>query len=320
MFSVIVTVGPGVLEDHKIRQINALGDCIFRINGAHANGQQTKDISNEIRRYVSEAKIMIDLPGNKIRTKNLIEPLRLVKGEKSTLKNYEVNYPYFFKHLKPGDIIYANDSIFTLELIDVSETIITFLSHSDGKLLTNKGLHVQGIHDEIPFLFDQDKELIKVAGELNLDIVSLSFVRTVEDVILAKDLLGKQNSQEISIFAKIETEAAIKNLGAIFNEVDTVNVDRGDLSTDIGILNLPSAQERIIESALRAKKNIFLATQFLKNMENSPVPLIAELIGIHDAIKSGITGIQLSEETAVGKYPVECVKLIFDLYHSSFSA
>jgi pyruvate kinase len=123
----------------------------------------------------------------------------------------------------------------------------------------------------------------------------------------------------VTFFAKIETSSALDNLGRIFKEVDHVNVDRGDLSTDVGMLKLPAIQERVIESAKRAKKKIYLATQFLKNMELNPVPLIAEVMDLHNTIKSGVSGVQLSEETAIGRFPVECVKLGFDTFHQSFS-
>ena len=129
-----------------------------------------------------------------------------------------------------------------------------------------------------------------------------------------------KKSNPATLFAKIETAAAIDNLGYILQEVDNVNVDWGDLSTDVGILKLPLVQERIINSVLRSDKNILLATQFLKNMENNPVPLISELTALYETIKNKISGIQLSEETAIGKYPVECVKLVFDMYHNSFRA
>jgi pyruvate kinase len=317
-FSVIVTIGPSILEEEKLKKINALGSCIYRINGAHADALQTRQIAETIRSFIPNATIMLDLPGNKVRTNKLSEPIRLVKGDTFHLTDYQVNYSDFRKHLNPGDLIYANDAIYTLEVIEILDGSIKIKSHSDGLLMSNKGLHVQGIHQEIPFLFQRDIELIEVACEIDLNIVSLSFVRTAEDVRVAKEILEKKNQKDITIFAKIETAAAIENLGYIFEEVDNVNVDRGDLSTDIGILKLPSVQKKIVDSALREGINIYLATQFLKNMETNPVPLIAELTSLYESIKSGISGIQLSEETAIGKNPVECVKLIFNMYHNSF--
>jgi len=317
-FSVIVTVGPAILNQKKLQAIDALGKCIYRINGAHVNPEQARNISATIRACIPDSLIMLDLPGNKVRTHNLSEPIRLIKGEAFSLMDYQINYPELRSHVKPGDMVYANDSIYTMEIVETTESAIRILSHSDGLLANNKGLHIMGIHEKIPFLFARDEELIKVACELDLGILSLSFVRNAEDIKLVKEKLSSYNKPDMQLFAKIETAAAVQNLGYIFQEVDSINLDRGDLSTDIGLLKLPLTQERIIASASRAGCNMFLATQFLKNMETSPIPLIAELTSLHETIKSGISGIQLSEETAVGKYPLECVKLIFDIYNSSF--
>ncbi len=318
-FSIIVTVGPSILEESKIKEINSLGSCIYRINGAHADSHLTKEITDLLRSFIPNPTIMIDLPGNKVRTSNLSEPISLIKGESFHLSDDQVNYSEFRKHLKIGDIIYANDSTFTIEVLEITNEGIKMKSHSEGFLASNKGLHVQGIHQSIPFLFERDIALINTAAEIDLDIISLSFVRDADDVRQVKKILAQHNKQKIELFAKIETAKAVENLGYIFNEVDNVNVDRGDLATDIGILKVAIVQKRIIDSALRGNKNIFLATQFLKNMEFYPVPLIAEVTSLYETISSGISGIQLSEETAIGKYPVECVKLIFDMYNLSFS-
>ena len=201
-------------------------------------------------------------------------------------------------------MIHCADSTIALEVDELLGDTIQVISHSDGELLNNKGMHVPGIHKDIPFLFERDQKLIESACELGLDYLSLSFVRNAEDIRTAKQLI----TSKVQIFAKVETTDAVNNLSEILNEVDTINIDRGDLSSDIGMYELPEAQEMIIREAKTAGKQIFLATQFLKNMEFHPVPLIPEIIELHKSIRVGVSGIQLSEETAVGKYPVECVK------------
>lgn len=312
-FKVIVTVGPAILDGRKLNEIDGMGDCIYRINGAHANRAQMKQMTERIRGILPGAKIMIDLPGNKVRTSNLPLPIPLTKGESFTLNSFELNYPNFYRHLKPGDVIYANDSTYQLEVLDLEGDAIRLVSHSTGTLGANKGLHVIGIHDGIPFLFERDAELIRGACELGLDYISLSFVRDVADIEAARALIHEAGGKKVKIFAKVETAMAMQNLEAILQAVDTVNVDRGDLSADIGILNIAHAQGRVVQAARNAGKEVFLATQFLKNMEREPVPLISELIGLYQVMQEGVTGIQLSEETAVGKHPVECVKMVFDV-------
>ncbi len=311
-FKVIVTLGPAILNKEKLKKIDSFGDCIYRINGAHIEGDHAAIMIEKVRDILPAAEIMIDLPGNKIRTKNLLKPIRLINGQTIELFDYQVNYQVFFTHLNKADIIHANDSEIKLEVKEINNSSIKLISHSDGLLSNNKGLHIPGIHANIPFIFDRDKELIHLAVRHRVNYISLSYVRTHEDIKIVKEILS--NNEETKIIAKIETVAAVDNLDNIINEVDMVNVDRGDLSSDIGLINLGFMQHKIIETALLSNKKIFLATQFLKNMEKSPVPSIAEVIDLYKTIKQGVYGIQLSEETAVGKYAVECVKLVFDMY------
>lgn len=313
-FKVIVTLGPAILNKKKLKEIDSFGDCIYRINGAHMESDYAANIIEKVRDILPSAEIMIDLPGNKIRTKNLLEPIRLTNGQTIELFDYQINYPGFFTHLKEADIIYASDSELKLEVKEINNSSIEIISHSDGLLLNNKGLHIPGIHENIPFIFDRDKELIHIATRHRVNYISLSYVRTHNDIKIVKNILSNNDKPEI--IAKIETAAAVENLDSILDEVDMVNVDRGDLSADIGLIKLGLMQHKIIETALRSNKKIFLATQFLKNMEKSLVPSIAEVIDLYKTIRQGVYGIQLSEETAIGKYAIECVELVFDMYRN----
>lgn len=319
-FQVIVTLGPANMTEPVLRAIDSQGPCLYRINGAHSKKDEINGIVTFVRNILPHAKIMVDLPGNKIRTANIKQPIPLIKGQTFTLSSNQINYRDFYKHLKVGDQILANDSIYTLEVQQIQDSTLTVMSHSDGQLANNKGLHAKGIHKDIPFFFENDLDLIQAAHKSGVDILSLSFVRDVEDILLAKKILRELDNSKLEIFAKIETLSAVNNLGRILAEVDVVNVDRGDLSTDVGLVALAAYQERIINAAKRSGRKIFLATQFLKNMETYPVPLIAEIIDLHKTIKDGISGIQLSEETAIGKYPVEAVKTVFQVYYQSFSS
>ena len=319
-FQVIVTLGPSNMVESVLREIDALGPCIYRINGAHTTAGDIPQICDVVRKSLPKARIMVDLPGNKVRVQNLKVPISLQIGKTISIKPDQLNFRDFYKYLKPGNAIHANDSIYALEVVSADQDQIILLSHSMGPLANNKGLHAQGIHENIPFLFERDLQLIEAGTKSLVDIISLSFVRTAADVQqLAKKVLLELDNKHSCIFAKVETLAAVKNLGYILREVDTVNLDRGDLSTDVGLFELASYQDRIVDAVKRAGKQIFLATQFLKNMEQYPVPLIAEIIDLHKTIKTGVHGIQLSEETAIGKYPVDCVRTVFKSYYQSFS-
>lgn len=308
MKRIIATVGPSLLNETPITKLHDEKN-IYRINGAHGSISDIEQYILKIKSQVAEAKILMDLPGNKVRTSGFEKGfINLEEGKNFSLSFKQMNYTNFYKHLKIGDTVWANDSIFKFKVIKIDEisSLITFYSYSSGKLQNNKGMHVRGIHENIPFLFDKDKALIELANKYKLSYVGLSFVRTRKDIIEAKSKIDS----EITIISKVETKAAVDNLESILMEVDYILIDRGDLSTEIGLNKVPSYQKHIIDKSIFYEKKVFLATQFLKSMEYNPIPTIPEVIDLYNTLKSGIYGIQMSEETAVGKYPVNCLNVI----------
>jgi pyruvate kinase len=307
MDKIIATVGPSLLHTVKLTEVHT-DKNIYRINGAHGTIEDIENYILAIKDQVKDAKILMDLPGNKVRTANFQYGFIELEEEKEfSMKFHQMNYKEFFKHLRVGDEVWANDSIFKfiVKSINVEFGEIVFISKSNGKLLNNKGMHVRGIHENIPFLFDKDRQLIKLANKHNIDYVGLSFVRHEKDIQEVKKLI--ENS---IIISKVETLSAVNNLDKILDEVEYILVDRGDLSTEVGLLNVPEYQQRIIKKSNEKNIKVFLATQFLKSMEFNPIPTMPEVIDMHNTIKDGIYGIQMSEETAVGKYPKECLDTI----------
>lgn len=311
-FKLIVTVGPTSLKKNIIKSISETGSCIFRINGAHSNAGNVKEVTDHIRGVLPEAEIMLDLPGNKIRLGDLGDAIKLEKGKIANIYSHQLNYPDFYKIVKPGEVIMAQDSTLMLEVLSVKNKVVELISHSNGLLESRRGFHVKGIYEHLPFLFDKDIELIKTACGLGIDYLGLSFVRSAKDIRLVKEKIRGISSHAPQLIAKIETLKAVENMEEIFHEVENILIDRGDLSAETGLMKLPEYQTRIIKSAVKAKKNVFLATQFLKNMQTHPVPLIAEAMDLEKTLNSDISGIQLSEETAIGSYPLECVEYVFN--------
>jgi pyruvate kinase len=308
MKKIIATVGPSLLHTTPLSKVHNERN-IYRINGAHGTINEIEQYILEIKRQIPDAKILMDLPGNKVRTSGFKDGYINIEEDKEfQLAFSQMNYKEFFKHIKVGDIVWANDSIFEFEVvgIDTKTSSIRFLSKSTGELQNNKGMHVRGIHNDIPFLFDKDKGLIELANKYNLEYIGLSFVRTRSDILEAKKIITSNSI----IISKVETIAAVENLTDILNEVDHILVDRGDLSTEIGLLKVSAYQQYIIDKALFYNKKVFLATQFLKSMEHNPIPTIPEVVDMYNTIKTGIYGLQMSEETAVGKYPEKCIDTI----------
>lgn len=301
----ILTVGPALGTEVPLKDVHN-DKNIYRINGAHGSVEDIEKTIQNIRAQIPDSEILLDLPGNKVRTANITEGIKLEKGKTFTLSCDHFNYPDFYRHLKPGMTAWANDSIFEFEVVSADANGIVFLSKSDGVLINNKGVHVRGIHKDIPFLFEKDRKLIDLANRYRLDYVGLSFVRSPENVKEAAALINK----DTKIISKIETIDAVEHLQEILSLVKYILVDRGDLSTDIGIIKIPRFQKYIIEKALYANVNVFLATQVLKSMETKPLPTIGEVEALYEIMKSGVYGVQMSEETAVGRYVSECVAML----------
>ena len=304
----ILTVGPALGTEVPLKEVHNEKN-IYRINGAHGSIEDIERMIQNIRSQIPESEILLDLPGNKVRTANIKEGIQLEKGKTFTLSCDHFNYRDFYRHLKPGMTAWANDSIFEFEVVSADENGIVFLSKSDGVLINNKGVHVRGIHKDIPFLFEKDRQLIDLANRYKLDYVGLSFVRFPENVKEAAALIGSGTK----IVSKIETIDAVEHLKEILPLVKYILVDRGDLSTDIGIAKIPRFQKYIIEKALYANVKVFLATQVLKNMETKPIPTIGEIEALYEIMKSGVYGVQMSEETAVGRYVPECVAMLNEM-------
>ncbi len=305
----ILTVGPALLHEVPLTEIHN-GRNIYRINGAHGSIVDIENYVHTIREQVPDADILMDLPGNKVRTCNIVDGIILEKGKEFEIPSNNFNYTGFYKHLKPGMVAWANDSTFEFEVIEAAPEKIRFLSKSEGVLINNKGVHVRGIHNDIPFLFEKDRQLIELANREKLTFVGLSFVRKAENVKEAIELLG----HEIKVVSKIETLDAVNNINDILPLVKYILVDRGDLSTDIGISKIPRYQKFIVEKAHFEGVKVFLATQVLKNMEVNPLPTIGEIEALYQIYKSGVYGVQMSEETAVGKYVAECVKVLNSMW------
>lgn len=303
MQKIILTIGPSLGNKIPIKEIHN-ENFIYRINGAHGSTQDIKMQIKALRKQVKNIKILIDLPGNKIRTSGILKPIEVKKDKDFSLKINQFNYKDFYKLIKPKMEVFANDSTFLFIVKEVRDKEIIFTSKSSGLLLSNKGMHIRNLHKNIPFLFDKDKELIKLANELNVDFIGASFIRKSKEIEELKKLSSSK------IIAKVETLEAVNNLYEIIKNVEFILIDRGDLSTEIGIEKIPRFQKYIIEMAHHNGVKVFLATQILKNMEEKPIPTIAEIDDLYHIIKSGVFGIQLSEESAVGAYVKECIKFL----------
>ena len=306
------TLGPSLLTESKLNALVDAGVTILRINGAHSDGPTTRRTIETLRGFIGErARVMVDLPTNKVRVANLSEPIVFSAGDRFVIHGFQLNYPPLCELVRVGDEVIVNNGMNRLEVTSADASAIEFRADAAGQLANNRGLiFSRELHTaDFPYFFPRDLELIDVINELAVDYVGLSYVRHASDKEQAKLLIRNWNS----LIYKIETRVAWENLEKLIGPGEKISIDRGDLAGEIGLLNIPHAQDRIIRFAHRNRAEVYVATQFLATMEHSPIPMVSEVTGLYEMIKLGVSGIQLSEETAVGKYPVEAVRWIRDI-------
>ena len=221
--------------------------------------------------------------------------------------NFHLYPTDIIKKIKLNDILNFDFDVLKIKILHKSGFKKKFQVINSGTLETNKGVHVINRKINLDFLTEKDKLVLDIAKKMKIQNYALSFTNTAEDIKKFNLILPKKATK---IF-KIETKEAITNVKKFSKIGKNFLIDRGDLSKDIGIMNVPFAQKYIIDKLKLNKKNrIFIATNYLETMINNSLPTRAEINDIYSSINSGADGIVLAAETAIGKYPLECVNLL----------
>jgi pyruvate kinase len=308
---IVATVSAQRVTPQWTRDFQAAGATYFRINGAFETLANIRTMIESLQKVAGRrAPIWLDIPRNKIRINPDWTRLPFVSGQAIKLVEKDVNFPEFFQPLKRGDIIYAKDSTYRFKVETRGSTWAVLRAEQDGVIRPGMGLHRLGGWDGLPLFSPWDLELIALAREYDVPYLGISYLRHAHEI---RDIRRAIGDRAKPIF-KIETWHAYEELPQILDQLDMISVDRGDLSSEIGIENIHTALRRIIRAALRRKIKVFLATQFLQNMILNPLPSISEVTSLHEAFEDRIHGIQLSEETAAGRFPLEALGWLTRLF------
>ncbi|MFK7955324.1 MAG: pyruvate kinase [Lysobacterales bacterium] len=321
---IIATVGPACSDQATLEQLIDAGVNVFRLNFSHGEPEDHAAVVDRIRaaekRTVRAIGILQDLQGPKIRTRKFADgPIELKNGEAFNLtcddatpgdhKRVGVTYAGLAKDLKVGEPLLLADGRLELVVTAIKgETIETRVVRG-GPLSNNKGINVPGCDLKIPALSDQDAAHIKVGADLAVDWVAMSFVRSRDDILLARHYLDKHGSKA-KLMAKIEKPSAVERFPDILEVADGIMIARGDLGVELSADQVPIVQKKLIRLAREAGKPVVTATQMLESMTTSPTPTRAEASDVANAIFDGTDGVMLSGETAVGDYPVEAVQMM----------
>jgi len=307
---IFCTVGPGSLNKSFLnfsrKNINLL-----RLNMSHVDIKNLPKTINFIRKYTN-TPICIDTEGAQIRSK-VIKNMTYKKNLKLNIflkkGNFKLYPPEVFYNLKKNDILDVGFEGLKIKIVKIVKEQIKCIVIEPGKLENNKGIHVVNRKFKLNFITKKDQEAIEIGKKNKIKYFALSFVNSSDDIKKFNKIL----KTEKKIF-KIETENAMKNIDSILKAGDNFLIDRGDLSKEIKIENIPLAQRLILKKAKKFNKKVYIATNFLESMIYKNFPTRAEVNDIYNAIELGSAGIVLAAETAIGKYPIECVNLIKKIF------
>ena len=319
---IVCTIGPASSSPSVLGHMIHAGMDVARINFSHGTYEEhlksiktIRKVSHRLRRPVA---ILQDLPGPKLRVGKLAsDPMHLRRLDTVTLTTkpskargkIPVAYPHLPKAVKKGDMIYLADGSIRLEVLRTSRDEVEGRVLVGGDLVSGKGLNLPRLRTRVPAITREDREHLHFGLENNLDIVAVSFVQRAEDIRMARRV-AEEKGREIFVVAKIEKKEAVEDLEEIIKEADGVMVARGDLGVELSLERIPIVQKRIIFEANRSAKPVITATQMLESMISSPSPTRAEVTDIANAIIDGSDALMLSEETAIGGYPVEAVRVL----------
>ena len=322
---IIATIGPACSSPEMLSRLILAGARIFRLNFSHGDASKFVEIIDLIRqlelKHGIPLTILQDLAGPKIRIGMLEgDSLTFEKGDKAFLgpkkpsAGLDIPFIPFDKHeildgLEEGDRLVLADGTLQFFVTEKAPGGFIIAADNSGLVTSRKGLALPGKSIRLPALTEKDKQDLADGLRLGVDAVALSYVQTPEDIIEAKTII-KAAGRNIPVCAKLERQNAVDRLDEILKVVDIVMVARGDLGIECPLPVLPTMQKRIIAACNRADKPVIVATQMLLSMVNNPAPTRAETTDVANAVLDGADCVMLSEETAMGAYPVGAVEFM----------
>lgn len=319
---IVCTLGPKTESEDVLLEMDRSGMDVVRLNFSHNSHTWHQRIFEKIRSISEYMTIFFDLQGPKIRLGELIEPQFLVREEKFTLttkdivgdnKRASISVKTLPQSVNKGQLIYINDGIVALKVIEVEDTEIHCQIVSSGEIRSKKGINIPSVDLNLPCLTKKDLKDLEFAISLEPDYIALSFVQSDKDIIHLRDIIKTHTTIEFPIISKIEHAFAIKNFDKILKETDAVMVARGDLGIETSVTKLPIFQKEIIRKCNVLGLPVITATQMLESMVVNPRPTRAEASDVANAIYDGTDAVMLSAETAIGNYPIEAVKMMNEI-------
>ena len=296
---------------------------VARLNFSHGSHAEHGEVIAALRRISNKHRqpvaVLQDLSGPKIRIGAIADgAVQIETGSVLTLttrqvpgdaREVSVSQPELPKDVATGDTILLADGALELRVLETTTEDIRCSVQIGGPLSSHKGVNVPTSSLSVPSMTDKDRADLAFGIQHGVDYVALSFVRKADDLLEARQII-EEHGATIPLVAKIEKHEALSNMDAIIDGADAVMVARGDLGVETPLEKGPLVQKLLISRSNLAGKPVITATQMLRSMVENPRPTRAEVTDVANAVLDGTDALMLSEETAVGAYPVESVAMM----------
>lgn len=317
---IIVTLGPSTKTEQDLRKIKGKDVDFVRVNMSHSSLE-------DLEYFVSLSKkvgipFIIDTEGSQIRSgrmeKNLVHFIEndIVRISANNIpgnrRELSLTPEYVIEQLEAGDLIYIDFDTLILRVLDVSTLSKGYINAkviSGGFIGSNKGVVVDpvfGRRFQLPPLSPKDYQAIELGLMEGIEHIAVSFVRNGATI----DEVRRATQNKMKIISKVECVDALENLDEIVQKSDFILIDRGDLSKEIPLEKIPFTQKVIMYKARQYNTGVYVATNLLETMVEKKKPTRAEVQDVVNTIVDGALGLTLAAETAIGKYPMECINML----------
>lgn len=328
---IVCTLGPSSNSEAVLRELMRLGMDVARLNFSHGTHEEHARTIDRVRKVADrEGKticILQDLQGPKIRTGRLKyrTPVALKSGSHLVITPRDISgtasllsttFKTLAQEVSAGERVLLADGLIELRVTAVQGEDVECEVINGGLLGEHKGINLPGAVLRVPAITEKDEKDVEFGIKHGVDMIAASFVRTAEDVRMAKRLVAAHKS-DAWVIAKLEKPQAIEQLEEILDVADGVMVARGDLGVEVAPEKVPTIQKHIIRRAAEWRKPVITATQMLESMVENPRPTRAEASDVANAVFDGTDALMLSAESASGKYPREAVLMMDRIIHEA---
>jgi pyruvate kinase len=327
---IICTIGPATASYDMLEELQRAGMNVVRLNMSHADHASAAKIVGWVRTLNRKVHypvaILLDTQGPEIRTGVVAQPMVLNTGDVVSLtvrgdvdvehQSIQVNYDDLVTSVKVGDRITIDNGLINFDVLGKDGPHLTCRVVDGGTLGSKRHVNLPGVRVNLPSITEKDVKDIRWGMANDIDFIALSFVRSADDIIQLRALLGSK-AQGIKIIAKIEDREGVAHLDEIARAADGVMVARGDLGIETNIAEMPNLQRTIVRKCAVLGRRCIVATHLLESMISNPIPTRAEVTDVANAIYEGVDAVMLSGETGIGRYPVRCVRQLDEIARTS---